>query len=210
MNLTKFLIEDAPKLKKDVRNIQVISIVDAWKHSEFLCRNYVMNALTYSLYNVYSNKKTSKELWESLDQKYKTEDVEAKKFVMGRFLNYKMVDFKTVVGQVQELHVIFHEINVEGMMLSEAFQVATIIEKLPQAWKDFKNYLKHRRKEMSIEDLIIRLHIEECNKESKKKVEIPTRLRLTLWNMVKVPSSRKSTIKGKTPSWDLKGESLRS
>ena len=95
-------------------------------------------------------------------------------------------------------------------MLSEAFQVATIIEKLPPAWKDFKNYLKHRRKEMSNEDLIIRLHIEECNKGSKKKVEIPTRLRLTLWNMVKVPSSRKLTIKGKAPSLDLKGESIKS
>ena len=74
---------------------------------------------------------------------------------MGRFLDYKMVDSKTVVSQVQELQVILHEIHVEGMMLSETFQVAAIIEKLPPAWKDFKNYLKHKRKEMSIEDLVI-------------------------------------------------------
>ena len=33
-----------------------------------------MNALTDSLYNVYSDKKTTKELWESLDRKYKIED----------------------------------------------------------------------------------------------------------------------------------------
>ena len=33
-----------------------------------------MNALTDSLYNVYIDKKTAKELWESLDRKYKTED----------------------------------------------------------------------------------------------------------------------------------------
>ena len=62
LNLAKFLIKDAPKLKEDEHDIQVISIVDAWKHSDFLCRNYVMNALTYSLYNVYSDKKTTKEL----------------------------------------------------------------------------------------------------------------------------------------------------
>ena len=49
----------------------------------------VINALTSSLYDVYSNKKTTKELWESLDLKYKTEDVGAKKFVMGHFLDYK-------------------------------------------------------------------------------------------------------------------------
>ncbi|KAL6328584.1 hypothetical protein AAG906_038779 [Vitis piasezkii] len=80
-----------------------------------------------------------------------------------------MVDSKTVVSQVQELQVILHEIHAEGMMLSETFQVAAIIEKLPPAWKDFKNYLKHKRKEMSIEDLIIRLRIEEDNRRSEKK-----------------------------------------
>ena len=82
---------------------------------------------------------------------------------MGRFLDYKIVDSKTVVSQVQELYVIVHEIHAEGMILSETFQVAAIIEKLPPTWKDFKNYLKHKRKEMSIEDLIIRLCIEEDN-----------------------------------------------
>ena len=55
-------------------------------------------------------------------------------------------------------------------MLSETFQVTTIIEKLPLTWKDFTNYLKHRRKEMSIEDLIIRLRIEEDNRGSEKKM----------------------------------------
>ena len=211
LNLTRFLTEEAPKLKEDEGDIQVISAVDAWKHSDFLCRNYVMNALTDSLYNVYTDKKTTKELWESLDRKYKTEDAEAKKFVVGRFLDYKMVDSKTVVSQVQELQVILHEIHAEGMMLSETFQVAAIIEKLHPAWKGFKNYLKHKRKEMSIEDLVIRLRIEEDNKGSRGKWHtIPMRLRLTLWNMVKVPSSKKETTKEKTLSWDQKGECSRS
>ena len=64
LNLARFLTEEAPKLKEDERDIQVISDVDAWKHSNFLCRNYVMNSLTDSLYNVYTDKKTAKELWE--------------------------------------------------------------------------------------------------------------------------------------------------
>ena len=80
-----------------------------------------------------------------------------------------MVDSKTMVIQVQELQVILHEIYVEGMVLSKAFQVADIIEKLPHAWKDFKNYLKHKKKEMSIESLINRLHIKEEYRGSKKK-----------------------------------------
>lgn len=53
--------------------------------------------LTDSSYNVYIVKKTvPRSLWESLDQKYKTEDTGAKKFIMGRFLDYKMVDLWSV------------------------------------------------------------------------------------------------------------------
>ena len=49
------------------------------------------------------------------------------------------------------------------MSLSESFQVAALVEKLPPAWKDFKNYLKHKHKEMTTDDLIVELRIEEDN-----------------------------------------------
>ena len=81
-----------------------------------------------------------------------------------------MVDSKTVLSQVQELQVILHEIHAEGMSVRESFQVAAIIEKLPPSWKDFKNYLKHKRKEMWLEDLIVRLRIEEDNRSSERAV----------------------------------------
>ncbi|KAK4346975.1 hypothetical protein RND71_033314 [Anisodus tanguticus] len=44
-----------------------------------------------------------------------------------------------------------------------------MIEKLSPSWKDFKNYLKHKRKEMKLEDLVIRLKIEEANKTAEKR-----------------------------------------
>ncbi|GJT50245.1 retrovirus-related pol polyprotein from transposon TNT 1-94 [Tanacetum coccineum] len=74
-----------------------------------------------------------------------------------------MVDSKNVISQVLP-----HDIHVEGMTLSETFQVAAIIEKLPPSWVEFKNYLKHKRKEMSVEDLVVRLRIEEDNKLAQK------------------------------------------
>ena len=36
LNLARFLTEEAPKLKEDEHDIQVISAVDSWKHSDFL------------------------------------------------------------------------------------------------------------------------------------------------------------------------------
>ncbi|KAL8090839.1 hypothetical protein AgCh_040053 [Apium graveolens] len=119
-------------------------------------------------------KTTAKALWESLDHKYKTEDAGEKKWIVGRFLDYKMTDSKTVVSQVQELQVIIHDIHAERMVISEPFQVTAVIEKLPPGWKDIKNYLKHKRKEMSMEDLIVRLRIEEDNRGSEKNVNVAT------------------------------------
>ncbi|KAK3016307.1 hypothetical protein RJ639_007627 [Escallonia herrerae] len=111
----------------------------------------------------------AKALCESLERKYKTEDADSKKFVVSKFLDFKMVDSKTVISQVQEFQLILHDIHAEGMVLGESFQVAALIEKLPPTWKDFKNYLKHKRKEMKLEDLIVRLRIEEDNRQFEKK-----------------------------------------
>ncbi|XXG43378.1 hypothetical protein AAC387_Pa01g3429 [Persea americana] len=169
LNLARFLHEEAPAWKEDETDKQVVAAVEAWEHADFLYHNYILNGLDNTLYNVYCSLKTAKELWDSLDKKYKTEDARMKKFVVSRFLDYKMIDSKAIINQVQELQVILHEIHVEGMSLSESFQVAAIIEKLPPLWKDFKNYLKHKRKEMKLEDLIVRLRIEEDNRASGKK-----------------------------------------
>jgi len=144
-------------------------IIEAWKQPDFLCKGYILSALEDDLYNVYSAMTTSKELWDSLEKKYKTEDACLKKFVVAKFLDYKMSDNKTVGSQVQELQLIFHDLIAEDMVVNEAFQVAAMIEKLPPSWNDFKNYLKHKRKEMRLEDLVIRLKIEEDNKTAEKK-----------------------------------------
>ena len=64
LNLVRFFTKEAPKFKEDEHDIQVIGVVDAWKHSNFLCKNYVLIALIDFLYNVYSDKKIAKEPWE--------------------------------------------------------------------------------------------------------------------------------------------------
>ncbi|KAK3021249.1 hypothetical protein RJ639_047521 [Escallonia herrerae] len=137
LNLAKFLQEGAPDLGENPDR-QTVAAVDAWKHSDFLCKNYILNGLDNALYNVYSPMVNAKALWESLERKYKTEDAGSKKFVVGKFLDFKMVDSKTVICQVQEFQLILHDIHAEGM-------------------------------EMKLEDLIVRLRIEEDNRQSEKK-----------------------------------------
>ena len=122
----------------------------------------------WNLCGIYSTFKTARELWESLENKYKTEVVSSKKFVIGKFLNFKMSDAKSVVKQVEELQVIVHELDVEGMGLNPNFLVGSIIEKLPPSWKDFKIYLKHLTEDMNFEQLVLKLRVEEYNRKNER------------------------------------------
>jgi hypothetical protein len=59
--------------------LTIVTNIDAWKHSNFMYKNYVLNGLEDTLYDVYNSTNTAKALWESLDWKCKPKDVGLKK-----------------------------------------------------------------------------------------------------------------------------------
>lgn len=101
---------------------------------------YIQICLSDQLYNMYCNVETSKELWNTLDKKYRTEDVFSQKYVVAKFQNYKMVDSRPLMEQVEELTNLIHEIHAERMRLCETYKFAYVIEKLPPRSTYFKNY----------------------------------------------------------------------
>ncbi|XP_041999827.1 uncharacterized protein LOC121749312 [Salvia splendens] len=169
LGVANFLTEDAPVVSEEETDFHVRNAYDAWHQGYFLCKNYVLNCLEDSLYSIFAGTKTSKELWEALDKKYRVEDAGTKKYVVVKFLDYKMVDSRSVVVHAEELQIIIHDVHAEGMVLPDQFIVAAMIEKLPSGWTDFKNYLKHKREEMKPEDLIVRLRVEEDNRRYHQK-----------------------------------------
>ena len=50
LNLAKFLCEDAPVCSENEADRQLVAVVDAWKHSDFLCKNYILNGLDNTHY----------------------------------------------------------------------------------------------------------------------------------------------------------------
>ncbi|XP_057506051.1 uncharacterized protein LOC130789338 [Actinidia eriantha] len=168
LNLAGCLTEGAPVVAENETGSQKVIARDHWKNADYLCKNYILNALEDSLYSVYNDMKSAKELWESLDRKYKIEGAASKKFIVGRFLDYVMLDTRSVMAQFQELQVLINEIKVEGMLLSEAFLVAVVIHKLPETWKEFKSYLMFKNKEMTLEALFFKLNVEEENRARNK------------------------------------------
>nr|GEW78992.1 chlorophyll a-b binding protein 3C, chloroplastic [Tanacetum cinerariifolium] len=103
-----------------------------------------------------------------MKKKYRTQVACSMKFVVGKFLNFKMNDAKPVVKQLEELQIIVHEMEIEGMGINSNFLVGSIIEKLSQTWKNFKLYLKHLTDDMSFEQLVFKIRVEKDNRMNKK------------------------------------------
>ncbi|KZV36117.1 hypothetical protein F511_22096 [Dorcoceras hygrometricum] len=120
LNLVRFLKENAPIVAENEIGKENMAAFEAWGHDDFLCRNYVLNGPDNSLYNVYSPMTTVKLLWESLEKKHKTEGSGLKKFIVGKFPDYRMVDSKYVMSQVQEMQLILHDLHAEGMEMNES------------------------------------------------------------------------------------------
>ena len=55
------------------------------------------------LFDIYQNYENAKSLWDNLESKYIAEDSSCKKFFVGDFLNYKMVDSRPVMDLYNEL-----------------------------------------------------------------------------------------------------------
>jgi hypothetical protein len=82
-------------------------VVDTWNHNDFVCMNYILNEFDNTPYSVYSLIKSAKTLWKVLiKKKNKNEDVGMKKFIVNNFMDFKMVDSRTIISQVQEFQLI--------------------------------------------------------------------------------------------------------
>ncbi|GAV58751.1 UBN2_2 domain-containing protein, partial [Cephalotus follicularis] len=138
LKLSHVLNEEKPT-EKENETVTEIRTRNKWNEDDFMCNCHILNALSNSLYDVYETKfaeKTTKELWEDLESKYKTEDVRHKKFLVSKLFDFNMSDSKSIMSQVYELQYIMNQIISEGHTLDESFQVSTIISKLPYSWKD--------------------------------------------------------------------------
>ena len=62
LGLARYLSEEEPVVGPDDTDFHRRAAWDAWKHADFLCRNYILDGLQDSLYQVYVVTKSAKDL----------------------------------------------------------------------------------------------------------------------------------------------------
>ena len=55
------------------------------------------------------------------------------------------------------------EVLTEGMKMCEILQANVLIEKFPPSWSDYRNHLKHKKKDLTVQELISHMQTEETN-----------------------------------------------
>ena len=98
---------------------------------EVMCRGHILNTLSDRLYDLYNSMETPKEIWNALEYKYKTEKEGTDKFLILKYLEFVMVDTKSVLDQIHELQVLVTKLRELKVEIFESFQVGAVIAKLP-------------------------------------------------------------------------------
>ncbi|ONI23500.1 hypothetical protein PRUPE_2G191700 [Prunus persica] len=133
---------------------------EKWIKDDFMCLRTILNYLCDDLLHRYAKRKkttTAKQLWDDLKLMFGT-----KRSLVRKYMEFQMVDEKTVVEQVQEFNRIFDDVVASGMTLSEKFHVSAILAKLPASWK-YSNIksLTGKEKPLTLEVLMDSLRVEE-------------------------------------------------
>lgn len=131
------------------------------KEDEALCCGHIKNALSDRLYDVYGPMTDPRELWNALEYKYNAQEEGTNKYLISKYFDYHMVDEKNILEQVHELQVLVNKLKTLSIAIPEIFQVGAIIAKLPPSWKSFSKIMMHKSEDISLDDLLKHLRIEE-------------------------------------------------
>ncbi|KAL5550601.1 hypothetical protein UlMin_000777 [Ulmus minor] len=155
LKIIYILNPDLPPLPKttDEYTDEIKAARKQMEGDELICRGHILNALSDRLYDLYTNTKSSKEIWTTLEFKYKANEEGTKKFLFSKYFDFKFLDDKSFLLQIHELRIIVNKLKAVKIELPEPFQVGNIIAKLPQTWKCYRKRVLHKSEDYSMEEI---------------------------------------------------------
>ncbi|KAK1378365.1 hypothetical protein POM88_025109 [Heracleum sosnowskyi] len=179
----------------DQEKAETLKAYAMWEEKDGVARAAILAALANTLFDVYSSDSfTAKLLWEKLDQTHNTDSQGLEKYSVARFLDFKLVDTKSMTEQAHEFEMLVHALKESGMDLPEKFQVMAVIEKLPKSWEEFALSLKRQKGDITWTNLMLDISVQEQHK-SKQGHVMPAEHGSSKVNVVTVGQKRKVVTK---------------
>ncbi|XP_070037063.1 uncharacterized protein [Nicotiana tomentosiformis] len=101
---------------------------------------------------------------DSLKKKYGADNAGKKKYVVEKWIKFQMVDDKPIMEQVHEYENLTADVLNEGMEMCEILQANALLEKFLPSLSDYRNQLKHKKKNLTLQKLISHMRTEEANR----------------------------------------------
>ncbi|KAL0406618.1 UNVERIFIED_CONTAM: hypothetical protein Slati_3975700 [Sesamum latifolium] len=126
--------------------------------------------MTNTLIDLFVNHKSARAIWSTLESRYGGDDAGRKKYVVGKWLQFQIIDGKPIMDQVHEYENLVADVLSEDMKMCEILQANVLLEKFPPSWNEYRNHLKHKKKDLTLQELISHMRTEEANRLKDKKI----------------------------------------
>ncbi|XP_074267120.1 uncharacterized protein LOC141590425 [Silene latifolia] len=121
--------ETTPPPSKDVKSNE--EVIAKFVKDNKTARCHILNNMVNPLFDLFADNKSAKVIWESLLKKYGADDTGKKKYVVGKWLQFKLVDGKSIMEQVHVYENLCADIVSEGMKLDDLFVANVFVGKIP-------------------------------------------------------------------------------
>ncbi|XP_059310099.1 uncharacterized protein LOC132061272 [Lycium ferocissimum] len=93
-------------------------------------RGHLLNHMTNPLFDLFVTNKSAKEVWDSLEKKYGADDAGKKKYIIGQWIKFQIVDNKPIMEQVHEYENLTADELISHMRTEEANRLKDEMEAL--------------------------------------------------------------------------------
>ncbi|KAK4404477.1 Retrovirus-related Pol polyprotein from transposon TNT 1-94 [Sesamum angolense] len=135
-------------------------------------RGHLLNHMNNSLFDLFVNYRSAKDIWTTLETRYGGDDAGRKKYFVGKWLQFQMIDEKPIMDQIHEYENLVADVLSEGMKMCEILQTNVLLAKFPSTWSEYRNHLKHKKRDLTLQGLIDHMRTEEANRLKDKETSL--------------------------------------
>ncbi|KAK6135665.1 hypothetical protein DH2020_030602 [Rehmannia glutinosa] len=142
--------------------------IDDLADKDILCHGRILSALSDSIYRIFSHTKSALELWNALDYRYGTAEKGLKRVSIDDWLDFQMVDTKSVSDQLIEFENLIYDMKAKGVEQSDCLCVFSRLKNCPHLPSILLEVLSISHENFSLEELFVALRIEDRHRSSQQ------------------------------------------